>query len=461
MMVPNKKAKARHNKTKDDLAPASAATTTPSKNDDTRAIKSISGDARSLDPEKNSTACITCKPCKIMMILSPAKTLDLSPLSDECMSMLSSIQEENSLTQPDSCNAPSKTRSIVQAMKQKSEGELMKLLGISKDLAKTAAQYWKNFEMTTNKEDDAPFAAAAGCEQSQLNTKRATPPTTTPTIVANNHNNAETGKPCVYCFSGPAYQGLQVSTCQPNELRWLQERLRIVDPVYGLLRPLDVMQPYRLEMGTKGLCLSSSTSSSKEDPSTSLKAKPVKLADYWKTAVTNRLLEELTQTSQIPQYGATNDQVLDGILLNLASDEYAAAVDASQFDNNHDNDSRQEGAAVKMVRVLFWEQGRVVAVHAKRARGLMALYLARIQATTVDHIREFQDEGYRYVATKSNEAILVFDRDKNWKQTQAKQSSKRPTEAAEAASESRPPDTTTTTGKRSTSRGMRKRKQPR
>jgi cytoplasmic iron level regulating protein YaaA (DUF328/UPF0246 family) len=155
-------------------------------------------------------------------------------------------------------------------------------------------------------------------------------------------------------------------------MSYLQDNLRIVDPLYGVLRPLDRMQPYRLEMATRNL----------------FKERKIKLADYWKTAVTQRLGQDL-EARPVP------------ILLNLASDEYSAAVDPGAL---------PEGT--KYIKVVFWEEGRVVSVHAKRARGLMARFLAENKSSDLKDVQKFAEEGYGFVKSKSDETTLVFDRRK-------------------------------------------------
>jgi cytoplasmic iron level regulating protein YaaA (DUF328/UPF0246 family) len=155
-------------------------------------------------------------------------------------------------------------------------------------------------------------------------------------------------------------------------MSYLQDNLRIVDPLYGVLRPLDRMQPYRLEMATRNLW----------------KDKKIKLADYWKDAVTQRLYQDLETRS-------------DPVLLNLASDEYSAAVDPQAL---------PEGT--KYVKVVFWEEGRVVSVHAKRARGLMARFLAENDTSDLKDVQKFAEEGYSFVDSKSDDSTLVFDRRK-------------------------------------------------
>lgn len=259
----------------------------------------------------------------IMMILSPAKTLDLSPPSSELLQLAPAPTEPEVHRQ---------TIEIAKAMKHRSDTELGKILSVSKSLQSAAAGYWRDFTVEATDRGDR--------------------------------------KPCIFCFSGAAYQGLQATECSSSALSYLQGNLRIIDPVYGVLRPMDLIQPYRLEMGTKKVL------------------DEHKLVDYWKETVTERLSHDLSQHEP-------------AILLNLASDEYSAAVDASSLPT-----------AVSYVKVVFQEEGRVVAVHAKRARGLMARYLAENNVQDLEGVRLFAEGGYELVQSKSDDNCLVFDRKK-------------------------------------------------
>jgi len=185
--------------------------------------------------------------------------------------------------------------------------------------------------------------------------------------------DASNVKPCIYAFSGTAYDGLEACTLDEESLSYLQNSLRIVDPLYGVLRPLDMIQPYRLEMATRNVFPND---------------KSLKLASWWQPSVTNRLSEELEGRESM-------------ILLNLASDEYSAAVDPKHL---------PEGT--RYVRIVFREEGRVIAVHAKRARGLMARYVSETGATSLEEIKLFNVEGYSFMEEESDETTLVFDRKK-------------------------------------------------
>ena len=201
-------------------------------------------------------------------------------------------------------------------------------------------------------------------------------------------------KPCIFSFAGAAYQGLQVATCSDEALMYMQNNLRIVDPLYGVLRPLDLIQPYRLEMATK-----------KAFPD----AETVKLSDFWKSSVCAFLSRDLSRRE-------------DKILLNLASDEYSAAVDGASLPSG-----------TRFIKIVFWDDGRTIAFHAKRARGLMVRYLAMNSVDTIEGIQNFTDEGYFFVASKSDDATFVFDRRKpscTQKHKQATKDTNAPTKRA-------------------------------
>ena len=256
----------------------------------------------------------------VMMILSPAKTLDVSP-----------YQSKLPTTIPDCHTA--QTQQIVKAMKARNEKELTKLLGISANLGKTASGYWQNFR-----------------EDFKADTTHS--------------------KPCIYAFTGVAYQGLQIHTCSDETVLYLQDNLRIIDPLYGVLRPLDLIQPYRLEMATKNV----------------LPKQKTRLQDFWKAAVTASLQNDLKDRPH-------------KVVLNIASDEYSSAVNESNLPS---------GTA--FVKVVFHDRGRTVAVHAKRARGLMAKFVAQHQCQTLDDVQKFDSEGYVFAPDKSDDLSLVFER---------------------------------------------------
>lgn len=187
-------------------------------------------------------------------------------------------------------------------------------------------------------------------------------------------NDMSVVKSCIYAFTGTAYGGLEVSTLDDDSMEYLQDNLRIIDPLYGVLRPMDIIQPYRLEMATRNVFPDN---------------KSVKLASYWQPSITKRLSKEVENRNK------------GSILLNLASDEYSAAVDPKTL---------PEGTL--FIKIVFREEGRVIAVHSKRARGLMARHVAESKAESLEDVKSFNGEGYAFVEAESDETTLVFDRKK-------------------------------------------------
>jgi hypothetical protein len=278
----------------------------------------------------------------MIFILSPSKTLDL----DETMHVDTPIP----WTFPD-CDLE-KTNKVIRAMKQhitNKTASLTKLLGISANLAVTAHSYWENIR------------------ELQPNTPSTSPPPQT--------NN----KPAIYSFTGAAYLGLDVDNLDTAAVGFLQRHLRIIDPLYGWLRPMDVIQPYRLEMATRNIL------SKQQQGGVS-----PKLHDYWKPAIRTSIANERLQHQQA-------DSTIT--IINVASDEYSAAVDYQPH-----------------IKVVFRHEGRVIGVHAKRARGLFLRYCAQNRVHRVPDLKGFNLEGYTYQATQSDETTLVFNRQKNWSQ---------------------------------------------
>ena len=213
-------------------------------------------------------------------------------------------------------------------------------------------------------------------------------------------SNAEDGsyRPAKYTFSGPAFKGLDPSTCNAKLLAYLASNLFILDPVYGVLPSLQGMQPYRLEMGCKGLDIGGSTKTKKET-----------LAPYWRESATTYLGSELRKYSseEEGEESATDnsssekvEELMDDwpILVNLASEEYSSSIDPASLPRN-----------TIYLSVVFRHQGPVIAVHAKRARGLMARYLADQEAHTLEQIAQFDLEGYE-CSNLNGKSYEVMDR---------------------------------------------------
>lgn len=291
----------------------------------------------------------------ISMVISPAKTLDLKKLSERrdemeldydtivTMSAAASAHTKSLLCDQD------KTRAIVNIMKKKSEAELKTLLSLSPSLAKTAHEYWSNFSLESSD---------------------------------NNNIKKKNDHFAIFTFNGPAFQGVAAHTCDESTLSYMSQNLFILDPVYGVLRSLDTMQPYRLEMGVKGI-VSNNNSNDKQQ------GRKETLASYWKDSVTSYLGKEMNynKSSSAPS-----------ILANLASDEYSSSIDVSSLPSN-----------TIYLNIIFRHQGRVLSVHAKRARGLMARYLSQTNSQTLDDVAKFNLENYNCIPNEKDEKWTVID----------------------------------------------------
>jgi len=178
-------------------------------------------------------------------------------------------------------------------------------------------------------------------------------------------------RPAALAFNGDVYEGLQASSLSEKDLQWAQDHIAILSGLYGVLRPLDLMQPYRLEMGTK-----------LPNPAGG------NLYDYWKDKIAPYLNERL-------------DKDKNPIIVNLASEEYFKAVDTKVL-------------KPKVVQCVFQDQKadawKVISFYAKRARGLMAKFAVEKRITSLEKLKLFDSEGYRFAADVSTPDKLVFRR---------------------------------------------------
>lgn len=181
--------------------------------------------------------------------------------------------------------------------------------------------------------------------------------------------SAENARQAIYAFSGDVYIGLDAYTLSNEKIEILQNKLRILSGLYGLLKPLDLMQPYRLEMGTK-LPI----------------GKNKNLYEFWKNTITNALNEELSN---------------EELFVNLASNEYFDAVDVKKL-------------KVMVITPEFkdYKDGKlkIISFFAKKARGMMVRYIIDTNAETIDDLKGFNYEGYGFDANLSTETKLVFTR---------------------------------------------------
>jgi uncharacterized protein len=179
----------------------------------------------------------------------------------------------------------------------------------------------------------------------------------------------ENARPAVYAFNGDVYTGLDAYTIPADKLDVLQDQLRILSGLYGILRPLDLMQEYRLEMGT------SIAIGTKKN-----------LYEFWKKTITDALNKELTK---------------DELFINLASNEYFSAVDTKAL-------------KVPVITPEFkdYKDGKLkmISFFAKKARGLMVRYIIDTNAETLEDLKGFNYEGYVFDANLSKGNKLVFTR---------------------------------------------------
>ena len=179
----------------------------------------------------------------------------------------------------------------------------------------------------------------------------------------------ENARPAVYAFDGDVYTGLDAYTISAEKIAVLQDKLRILSGLYGILKPLDLMQPYRLEMGT------SMPIGTKKN-----------LYEFWKKKLTKALNDELQS---------------DELFLNLASNEYFSVVDVKAL-------------KVPVITPEFrdYKDGKLkmISFFAKKARGLMVRYIIDTNAETIDDLKQFNYEGYAFDANLSKGNTLVFTR---------------------------------------------------
>jgi len=182
---------------------------------------------------------------------------------------------------------------------------------------------------------------------------------------------AKNAKQAVLAFNGDVYEGLEAASLKPAQLEWAQEHVAILSGLYGVLRPLDWMQPYRLEMGT-----------ALANP------KGANLYKYWGTQIADYLNTRLAAHKQ-------------PIIVNLASQEYFKSVD-------------RKALQARVIECVFEDykggKYKVISFLAKRARGLMARYAITHKVNTPQGLEGFDTEGYAFDAAASEPDRLVFRR---------------------------------------------------
>lgn len=254
----------------------------------------------------------------MIVLLSPAKSLDFSP------------SRLDTATQP---AALDQSEALVARMRRFDANGLRDLMGISEKLAALNVERFRSFA--------TPFTPS--------NAKQA-----------------------LLAFKGDTYRDLPLDAYDDADFEYAQRHVRILSGLYGLLRPLDLIQPYRLEMGTR------LTTERGRD-----------LYAFWGDRITEAVNRAL----------AEQGDVRDDVVVNCASDVYFKAVDPG----------RLEGRVVKPI-FKDYKKGtyKVISFYAKRARGLMADFVVRGRVATVQGLKDFEGAGYRFDPKGSTESELVF-----------------------------------------------------
>jgi hypothetical protein len=181
----------------------------------------------------------------------------------------------------------------------------------------------------------------------------------------------DNARPAVLAFNGDVYEGLDAKTLKPKDLQWAQDHLAILSGLYGVLRPLDLMQPYRLEMGT-----------------TLKHGKKNNLYQFWGSQIADYLNQQLAGQK-------------DPVIVNLASQEYFKSVDRKTLQ-------------ARVIECVFQDfkngQYKIISFFAKRARGLMARFAIEHKVKTTEQLKAFNSQGYAFAADISQPDTLVFRR---------------------------------------------------
>ena len=247
----------------------------------------------------------------MLAIISPSKTQDFSQCNIDSFTQTRQIDSSDEL---------------IGILKNKSKSQISKLMSLSEKLSELNFDRFQKFKL--------PFTL----------------------------NNA---KQAILAFKGDVYNGINAPELSSEDLEFAQGKVRMLSGLYGVVRPLDLIQPYRLEMGTK---LSN--------------AKGGDLYDYWGSEISSVL----------------NDDEPD-LIINLASNEYFKAIDKKTLNAN-------------ILDIVFKEKKgdsyKVIGIYAKRARGLMVNYIIRNRLESPEALKDFSDEGYRFDKELSTDSSWVY-----------------------------------------------------
>ena len=247
----------------------------------------------------------------MLAIISPSKTQDFSHCDIDFFTQTRQIESSDEL---------------IGILKNKSKSQISKLMSLSEKLSELNFDRFQKFKL--------PFTL-------------------------------DNAKQAILAFKGDVYNGINAPELSSEDLEFAQGKVRMLSGLYGVVRPLDLIQPYRLEMGTK---LSN--------------AKGGDLYDYWGSEISSVL----------------NDDEPD-LIINLASNEYFKAIDKKTLNAN-------------ILDIVFKEKKgdsyKVIGIYAKRARGLMVNYIIRNRLESPEALKDFSDEGYRFDKELSTDSSWVF-----------------------------------------------------
>lgn len=183
------------------------------------------------------------------------------------------------------------------------------------------------------------------------------------------------GKPAVFAYSGDAYEGLNIRSFTEEEIKSAQQNLRIISALYGVLRPMDAIIPYRLDMASPLAIENHKT-----------------LHSYWQSSITQCISDDI-KTAKTKT------------IVNLASKEYADVIDFKKI-------------AAHIIHPVFKEvkggKSQSISFYAKRARGLMTAWIIKNKATEVDHLSAFMEEGYLYHSMDERSGEILFLRESRY-----------------------------------------------
>lgn len=258
------------------------------------------------------------KSSQMKVILSPAKSIELKEIPDNIPYSQIRFGKES--------------EQLVKKLKRKKVKDLEALMHISHDLAELNVDRFKNWHQPIQITDEV--------------------------------------KQAVFAFNGEAYKGFDARSLSPQQLDIAQDKVRILSGLYGLLKPLDLIYPYRLEMGT----------------SMEVSSKQKNLYQFWGKKLSQALNDEMTK---------------DEVLINVASNEYFKAIDKKTFKS-------------RVITPVFKEfkngEFKVIMMFAKHARGAMARYIVENNINDPEQIKLFNTGGYSFDANQSTENEWVFIR---------------------------------------------------